>query len=411
MAQRLTDKTVRDLPAPASGNRVYYDSDLPGFGARVTAAGARSFVLNYRHAGRERRMTLGSPPAWTVAAARKQAEELRREIDMGRDPLALRDAERDAPTVVDLAARYLEYAATRKRPRSLQEDKAMLAGVILPALAKHRVTDLRRADVTKLFAEVTKRAPIRANRMLSLLRRMLNLAATEFEMREGPNPATAIERNQETKRDRHLTAEELARLLAAVATHRNQQSANVIRLALLTGARRGELLGCTWDQFDLERGIWVKPASLTKQRRLHTVPLNGPARKLLADLKTAADAENARRGRSGLPAIDHVFPAATGTQPQGDLKRTWASICHAADLKDLRFHDLRHAFASFLASSGHNLPLIGQLLGHSNAATTQRYAHLLLDPQREATERVGNIIANAGRESADVVPLTGGRRA
>ncbi len=285
----------------------------------------------------------------------------------------------------------------------------MLATVILPTLGKHRVADLDRDDVKKLFAKVTARAPIRANRVLSLLRRMLNLATTEFKMREGPNPAVAIERNAEAKRDRHLQAEELARLLAAMTAHRNQQSANVIRLALLTGARRGELLGCTWDQFDLRTGIWTKPASLVKQKKTHTIPLNGPARKLLGELKEAADAENARRARDHLPPIAHVFPGPGGTQPQGDLKRTWASICRAADLKDLRFHDLRHAFASFLASSGHNLPLIGQMLGHSNPQTTNRYAHLLLDPQREAAERVGSIITGAGQGGGEVVPMTGRR--
>ncbi len=116
MAQRLTDKTVRDLPAPASGNKVYYDADLPGFGCRVTAAGARAFVLNYRHAGRERRITIGAAPAWTVATARKRAEELRRAVDSGQDPMALRHAEHAAPTMVDLAAEYLKVLGNPAAP-------------------------------------------------------------------------------------------------------------------------------------------------------------------------------------------------------------------------------------------------------------------------------------------------------
>lgn len=433
----LTNSLLRDLAPPAKGNCVIYDGEVRGFGVRITAGGGRAFVLNYRAHGIERRLTIGSFPDWNTKQAREEAKVLKRRIDRGEDPMADRHADRTAPTMAVLTARYLEYAGTRKRPRSLQEDKSLLDGVILPALRNHRVADLRRADVVALYHQVSKRTPIRANRMLSLLRRMLNLAATEFEMREGPNPAAAIERNPENKRDRYLKAEEVAPLMTALAAHRNQQSANIIRLALLTGARRGELLTATWDQIDVSDGIWTKPASMTKQKKLHAIPLNGPARALLADMKKEADKENARRAEHGLTPIAHLFPGYGTNDAQGDLKRSWQTICQAAGLgewiekrddagrvvKDeddksdliwrgnLRFHDLRHAFASFLASSGHNLPLIGQLLGHSNPQTTARYAHLLLDPQREATERVGQIITGAGKPGAEILPMPAGRRA
>ena len=407
----LSDSLVRALVPPESGNRITYDSEVKGFGVRITHAGAKAFVLNFRAAGRERRLTIGSFPDWSVKQARDEAKALKRRIDRGEDPMADRHAERAAPTVAKLAEHYLEYSASRKRPRSLLEDKSLLNGIILPALGKHRVAEVRRADVVTLYQNVAKRTPVRANRMLSLLRRMMNLAIREFEMREGPNPAAAIERHAENKRDRALTVEELARLTAAIGTHRNRQSANVVKLALLTGARRGEILAATWDQFDLAAGTWTKPASTTKQKKLHMVPLNGPARELLAEMRAEADKENGRRAKHDLPPLLHLFPGRTTNDAQGDLKRSWASICKAAEIDNLRFHDLRHAFATFLASSGHNLPLIGQLLGHSNPQTTARYAHLLLDPQREATERVGAIITGASKPSAEVVPLPAGRRA
>jgi integrase len=412
MTERLTDKRVRDLPPPASGgNKVYYDEDVRGLGVRVTSAGARSWVFNYRASGVERRLTIGDTKAWTVRAARDKANELRRLVDNGGDPMADRHAQRAAPTMTELATQYLEYAKTRKRPRSLAEDRAMINGVILPALGKTRVSALTRPDVARLHADVSKRAPVRANRVISLLRRMLNLATTEFGMREGPNPATAIERNAEARRTRYLEPDELARLMVAIGAHRNQQSANIVRLALLTGARRGELLGATWPQFNLSStGTWTRPASLTKQKKMHTIPLNGPARAVLAAMKEAADQENARRARDGLRALVHLFPGYGSNDAQGDLKRTWAAICKAAGLVDLRFHDLRHSFASFLASSGHNLPLIGQMLGHSNPATTNRYSHLLMDPQREAAERVGSIVTGAGNGGGDVVPMASGKR-
>ena len=404
MTNRLTDRIVKDLPAPASGNRIQYDADLPGFGVRVTSAGARAFILNYRAAGRERRITIGGFPAWNVSRARDRAAELRRQVDGGADPMAERHTGRAAPTINDLATRYLEHAATRKCPRSLKEDKAMLSGAILPVLGTHRVADVHRSDVERLFRDISKRAPVRANRVLSLLRRMMNLAAV-WELRAGPNPATAIERNAEAKRDRYLDATEVTRLLVALSAHRNQQSANVIRLALLTGARRGELLLATWGQIDLGRGVWSKPASMTKQRKLHVIPLNGPALELLHSMKAAADTENARRVEDGLPPIEHLFPGYGANDAQGDLKRTWQAVCKAAEISNLRFHDLRHVFASFLASSGHNLPIIGQLLGHTQSATTARYAHLLLDPLRQASERVGSIISSASRQGAEVVSI------
>lgn len=417
MAVQFTDKLVRDLPTPAAGNKITYDQKVRGLGVRVTAAGAKAYVFNYRvrSTGTERRITLGDAThrdggtALTIRAARDKAEELRQRVRDGDDPMGNVHIQRAAPTMADLAKRYLEYVETRKRPRSLAEDRAMITGVVLPAVGKVHVAALTRPAVVKLFNEVSKRAPIRANRVLSLLRRMLNLATTEFEMREGPNPATAIERNAETRRTRYLEPEELARLLAAIGAHRNQQSANIVRLALLTGARRGELLGATWQQFNLSTGTWTRPASMTKQKKLHTIPLNGPARELLMGMKAQADQENARRAKNGLPALIHLFPGYGDNDAQGDLKRTWQAICKAAGLIDLRFHDLRHSFASFLASSGHNLPLIGQMLGHSSAATTQRYAHLLLDPQRDAAERVGAIVSGAGQAGAEIVPIRGGR--
>jgi integrase len=231
---------------------------------------------------------------------------------------------------------------------------------------------------------------------------MFNLAATEFEMREGLNPATGIERNPETKRERYLEPEELGRLLSAVSEHKNKQSANVIKLALLTGARRGEILGATWSQFDLAAGTWTKPASMTKQKKSHMVPLNGPALSLLVEMKEAADEENRKRAKDELPALIHLFPGYGGNDAQGDLKRTWTTVCAEAHISGLRFHDLRHSFASFLVSSGHNLPLIGQLLGHSNPQTTARYAHLLMDPQRQATDRIGSIFTSAAARPATV---------
>ena len=147
MAERLTDKRVKNLPAPASGNRITYDAEVKGFGIRITTAGAKAFVLNYRIAGRERRFTIGSYPDWSVAAARDEAKRLKRQVDQGRDPMGERHAERVAPTVAELAARYLEEHAVRKVPRAQKDDRAMLEKIVLPAIGRMKVYEVRRDDI------------------------------------------------------------------------------------------------------------------------------------------------------------------------------------------------------------------------------------------------------------------------
>jgi integrase len=217
-----------------------------------------------------------------------------------------------------------------------------------------------------------------ANRILALLSKTFALAV-KWKWRPD-NPVRGVERNQERKRKRYLSADELARLSRALSQYRNQQVADVFRLLLLTGARRGEALGATWGQFDLSEGIWTKPGATTKQKTDHIVPLSAPARQLLAEIhKRDATAK-------------YVFP---GPGPHGhrtNLKRDWAQICKVAGITGLRIHDLRHSYASTLAGAGFSLPVIGALLGHSTPTTTHRYAHLFDDPLRAATERAGAII-------------------
>jgi integrase len=227
---------------------------------------------------------------------------------------------------------------------------------------------------------------------MALLSKMMALAI-RWNWRSD-NPCRGIERNQEQKRKRYLSSDELVRLTAALAGHGDQQAADIVRLLLLTGARKGELVGATWDQFDLENGIWTKPGATTKQATDHVVPLSAPARQLLAGLHKARDDSGYLfRGRLG---------------HRREIKDSWTGICKAAGIEGLRVHDLRHSFASSLAGAGFSLPIIGALLGHTQPATTARYAHLQDDPLRAATERAGAILS--GQPSAEIVPLPGHRR-
>jgi hypothetical protein len=150
MAQRLTDKIAKELPAPIAGNRVFFDNELVGFGLRVTAAGARSWVFNFVTAGRQRRRTIGSLPPWREKQARTRAEELRRLVDAGGDPMAERHAERAAPTVNELADRFEAEHLPKRSANTQDAYQGIIGQHIRPALGKVRVADVRHCDIERL---------------------------------------------------------------------------------------------------------------------------------------------------------------------------------------------------------------------------------------------------------------------
>ena len=381
---RLTDALVKRLPAPPKGNRITYDPALPGFGVRVTAAAHRAFVLTYwNRAGRQRRYTIGSFPDWSVTGAREEARRLKRIIDQGDDPLAEIVAERAAPIVNDLIQRFLEEHVSRKRPRTQYDYRNMIERHLRPALGRMKVAEVAWGDVDVLHRRITKTGrTTQANRVVTMAAKMFALAV-RWKMR-ADNPAKGIERNQEQKRKRYPSADELERLMAALDRHADQQAADILRTCLLTGCRAGEAMGARWADIDLDAGVWTKPGSTTKQKTDHVVPLSAPVKQLLTEL---------RRRTNG----PWVFPADSEPGHRVTVQKSWLALCAAAGIKGLRIHDLRHGFASQLVSGGASLPLIGSLLGHTNPQTTNRYAHLFDDPQREAVERVGKIIAGGGR--------------
>ena len=404
---RFTDVGLAKLPAPAKGNKVYYDGadkPVPGFGVRVTAAGHRSFVLTYRtKGGRERRYTIGDAGGaggWTIGEARIEARRLRKLIDEGGDPLGDIEAARQAENVRELCDRFeSEHLRPRTRASTVLDYQSMIALHIKPALGRLKVAEVTFTDIDRLHRKLTAAGyPYRANRVVAVLSKMFSLAV-KWKMRDD-NPVKGVERNKEFNRRRYLDGDELVRLTKALAKYPNQQTANIFRLALLTGARRGEVLSMRWADIDLTAGKWSKPPSSTKQKEHHQVPLSAPARQLLSNI---SDQQSGKHPKKSLG--EFVFPGAGKTGHVAEVKRAWRWLCKSANIANLRIHDLRHSYASQLASGGASLPLIGALLGHSNPATTARYAHLFQDPQRAATEQVGAIIANAGKPPAEVVTL------
>ena len=408
---KLSEDTVKNLPAPTKGNRItYFAGDKiqgkaapSGFGVRVTASGSRAFIINYRNKyGLEKRLTIGRWPDWTVLAAVVEARKLRQQIDTGDDPLMAEQAVRGAPTVGDMLNRFVKEYLPLKRPSSARDDMYMISGVIRPKLGRRKVADVRFADVDALHRAM-RETPFAANRVLGLLSRLFTLAI-KWEWL-AVNPAKGVERFYEPQRERYLDADEISRLNEALDSHDDQRAANVIRLLMLTGARKGEALQATWSQFDITEdedgrlnGTWTKPGATTKQKTDHRVQLSNEAVLLLRNIRASAPT-----GDDGEAESEFVFPSGGGDGHLVNIKRPWGAIRKIAGISDVRIHDLRHTFASIGVSAGHSLYMVGQLLGHINTRTTQRYAHLADAPLKKVTDSIGAIIS--GKKSAKVTPI------
>ena len=383
--QRLSERFAKSLQPSTKRNERYYDSEVKGFGLRVTDTGFKSFVLNYYVNGRERRLTIGPYPEWSVTAARKQAAMLRRMIDTGVDPLDERQKERAAPTVRDMFERYDRDYIPKLVEMGQRDARRQFNEWILPRIGSKKVAAVTFSDCEALHRKASENTPTSANRMIATLRRCFNLAITWGWIER--NPTKGLELNAENKRQRFLSSDEVSRVLEALAAHPRQDSADAIRLMLFTGRRCSEALGATWDQFDADLRIWTKPASTTKQRRLHRVPVSKPVTAILKKRKKA----------QGKKKITHVFPSRNG-KPLQEVRRTWTRVQQVANVQGVRLHDLRHTFASFAVAQGQSLPVIGAMLGHSQQQTTAQYAHLYDEPLIQATEQVAKAIKRRPRK-------------
>lgn len=444
MSEGLSEATVKNLPIPAKGSRVHYfkgdkiqGKQAPsGFGVRCTCAskkspsGKKSFVLNYRNReGTERRFKIGVWPDWTVIKALIEAKELRQQIDKGDDPQADKKKTRTASTVADLCDIYIKEYLPGKRPASRRDDNGMIKGIIRPKLGKKKIENLRKSDI-RSFHQSMKDRPFRANRSLALLSTMFNFAINDLEWTI-ENKAKGVKRFQEVKRERYLNPSELIRLTEAladlpevwaakeakrrgpnvnpqtveIARRRGKAAADVVRVCMLTGCRSGEALQATREQFTFAEDMdgnptceWIKPGATTKQKTRHRVPLSIAATTLIKDILAAAP-----RGDDGKLESRFVFPGDKADAPLSQVKYEWEYLRKAANIPDVRLHDLRHTYASILVSAGQSLPIVGALLGHTNPLTTLRYSHLMDDPLKKATDTVGHIVT--GTKPADVTPI------
>jgi integrase len=306
-------------------------------------------------------------------------------VTQGEDPAEQKRSLKYSPDMHELARDYVERYGQNKRPRSLVEDQKLLQKLILPALGERKISHLSRRDMESFHTSL-KETPYQANRALALLSKMFSLAVA-WGWRQD-HPVKGMPRFPEEKRDRWLDKEEIARLWDVLEAYNNQPSAFFFKILLLTGARKNELLQATWSHFDLEKGVWTKPSSLTKQKKREHLPLSIEAIQVLQQLKKLQ------------LAGPYVFPGKTKEKPLQNVQTLWRSVIQKAGLAGVRIHDLRHTHASHLVSSGLSLSIVGKLLGHTQASTTQRYAHLADEPLRHATSIFGNAVREATTKSS-----------
>lgn len=373
-------RTVVDRAEPRAQRYRLNDSLVPGLCLLVLPSGARTYYLRHRVDGAQRELKLGTPVELTPDQARELAREALARVRAGGDPGAERRAARVAPTIEALAARHLQAHASRKR--SGRNDEILWRRHLLPAFARVRVAALTREQVREWHA--CHPQPATANRALEVLGVAMRLAEDWGWRPAGSNPARGVKAHPERQRRRYASADELARLRAALQQWEAQgplsmrwRFAQLVRLLLLTGARLREVMCAEWSEIDWARGVLLVPAERGKTGASE-VQLSDRALAILRALEAAAGG-----GR-------WVIPGETGEKPLVGYRRLWLALLQEAGVSDLRIHDLRHTFASYALSGGQTLGTVGQLLGHRSAQTTTRYAHLVDDAARAAVARVSD---------------------
>ncbi|MCF3947352.1 site-specific integrase [Acidiphilium iwatense] len=374
--------TKRSVDGAAPGEQEYFiwDEELKGFGLRVYPSGRKMYLAQFRAGGRVRRVNVGLHGAITAEDARTEAIKHLSVVRLGGDPAAERDRRKASPTMKEFGKRFLEkHVASHCKPTTQAEYKRSVELFINPKIGSHRIIDVTRGDIVELHQSM-KATPYQANRTLGVLSIMFTVAHTWGVRIDGVNPCWKVKRYKEEKRERYLTAEELARLGRVLReSNAEREAVNCIQLLLLTGCRLSEIQKLKWAYVDLDAGVLRLPDSKS-------------GAKLVSIGQAAADVFKAIPRIEGNP---YVITGQVKGQHLTDMQRPWRRLRKRAGLPDVRIHDLRHSFASDALQLGEDLTMIGRLLGHTQVQTTARYAHLKTGPVRAAADKVANAIATA----------------
>lgn len=401
MRAKLTKRMI-DASVSGSTEIRVWDTEVKGFVLRIFPDGRRNFGVKYRIGARQRWFTIGNfGDPWTVDEARERAKRVLRSAEDGVDPQTAKQERRAALTVDELIECYLAEgprSKPEKRSSSWRHDISRLRRHVSPLIGRIAARDVTHKDVERVQADVAagktqasikgrKRGVARVRGGSTIASGVVRTlaAAMNWAVREGmidKNPCVGVKRVATPRRERYLTREEVRRVLGAAdelatAGEIPRAFSDAVRLLALTGARRSEILELRWPEVDLERGRVILPRHRSKTGE-KSITLNRAAIEILR-----------RQPRSG---SEHVFPGRGIKGPLVGVSKRWDLVRRRAGIADLRMHDLRHTFASFAVADGASLYVVGKALGHTQASTTERYAHLADDPIRAVSEAVARQI-------------------
>lgn len=385
------NKSTIDKLRPKSEAYFVWDEALRGFGVRVAPSGSKQYWVRFRvgrgRSAKQRKRSIGAHGSpWSPDQARAEALQILSVAARGVDMAG--ETGRRTDTINSLCDRFLVEHVDAKRKRTTASNyRIIIDHHIRPAFGVKQVGEVTFQDVSRLHLAMADK-PYQANRTLAVLSKLFSLSENWGCRALGTNPCRGVERYKEQRRERYLSGVEISRLLDVLNELEEERAGwpplAIVRLLLLTGARRSEIEQLRWAEIDLDRGIVFKADSKTGQR---PIPLNAQAVAVLGRLHR-------------IEGVGWVFPAKSGGRQFQGMTKAWREIRALAGLEDVRLHDLRHTFASLSVAAGVSLPVLGKALGHASPQTTQRYAHLGDDPVREAVERAGAAILGVERGSS-----------
>lgn len=379
--QRITKRIV-DATEPNIKDTYIWDTEIKGFGLKVTPKGRKVYIVQYRVGKRTRRVTLGVHGTLTSEQARQLAKLNLGQASSGVDPAHERDKANADYSIEGLFEAFEEsYLSIRVKPDTAKDYRRVFEHYIFPRFKHVTVRNITKQDMLRLHHDM-RMTPYRANRTRAKMSKFFNWCEEHGYRDEFSNPTRHVKKYKEHARHRYLSSEEQERLGEALNKAEEENIAtpyavNAIRLLCLTGARLREITHLKWEYVNFERSTLDLPDSKTGRK---TIYLNAAAKDILAQVVR----------QEGNP---YVICGLVEGGSLINLQKPWTRIREIAGLEDVRIHDLRHTFASVAAMGGMSLPMIGALLGHSQPQTTARYAHLAADPLKDAVEQIGQKIS------------------
>lgn len=382
---KLDQTTVWNTHCPKGARKlVLTDIHITGFICEIYPSGTRTYALKYKNKFRkQRQFKIGNAADLTCDQARKIAVKTRARVAQDLDPAEERELDRRTPTIAELADRYLDYVRTYKKSHDI--DERYLRKHVVPMFGKKHLSELGQEEVLDWLDGKVRNdgyAQATVNRWQVILSHMYKMAKKWGVPGSDRNPLEGVpQKPVDNQMERFLTADETKRLIDAVDASANTQLGAIVRLLLLTGCRKRELLDAKWSEIDLDKQVWRIPMERAKTSKTRHVPLSEQAMGVLRSLRR-------------WDGCDYVVPNPVTRKPYHSIHFSWDRARKEAGLADVRIHDCRHSFASWLVEAGYSIYIVSKALGHASSRTTERYAHVSDTTLRSASNAAANLIGN-----------------